>query len=161
MVIGQEGYSVPPEYKNQYDFVVVPSLINNNGYGRKVFTDMLYCLKVGGFAVFATKLNYTKQDIYDGEIKQLASEGYWNFTAEHEFFRYDMLCEGMGKFSTKLVKVLAYQKQDYETKFAEIAAKEEAARLEKEKEKEKAAKAAKSKKEKKPKEGEEEEEEKE
>lgn len=109
---------------------------------------MLYCLKVGGFAVFATKLNYTKQDIYDGEIKQLASEGYWNFTAEHEFFRYDMLCEGMGKFSTKLVKVLAYQKQDYETKFAEIAAKEEAERLEKEKA-EKAKKPDKKKKEKK------------
>ena len=36
-----------------------------------------------------------------------------------------MLCEGMGKFSTKLVKVLAYQKLDYETMFAEKAAKEE------------------------------------
>ena len=44
-----------------------------------------------------------------------------------------MLCEGMGKFSTKLVKVLAYQKRDYETMFAEQAAAEEAARLEKEK----------------------------
>ena len=32
-----------------------------------------------------------------------------------------MLCEGMGKFSTKLVKVLAYQKRDYET--AEIEKK--------------------------------------
>ena len=39
-----------------------------------------------------------------------------------------MLCEGMGKFSTKLVKVLAYQKNDYETLFAEQAAAAEAAR---------------------------------
>jgi hypothetical protein len=80
---------------------------------------MLYCLKIGGFAVFATKLNYFKQDIYDSDIKKMTEEGYWNFTAEHQFFRYDMLCEGMGKFSTKLVKVLAYQKNDYETLFAE------------------------------------------
>ena len=43
-----------------------------------------------------------------------------------------MLCEGMGKFSTKLVKVLAYQKRDYETMFAEKAAKEEEERLAKE-----------------------------
>ena len=42
-----------------------------------------------------------------------------------------MLCEGMGKFSTKLVKVLAYQKNDYETLFAERA-KEEEERLAKE-----------------------------
>ena len=60
MVVGQPDYEILPEYKDQFDFVVVPSLINNNGYDRKVFTDMLYCLKVGGFAVFATKLNYFK-----------------------------------------------------------------------------------------------------
>lgn len=80
---------------------------------------MLKPLKIGGFAVFATKLNYFKQDIYDEEIKKMTAEGYWNFTAEHQFFRYDMLCEGMGKFSTKLVKVLAYQKNDYESIFQE------------------------------------------
>ncbi len=44
-------------------------MINNNGFDIKVFKDMLYCLKVGGFAVFATKLNYFKQDIYANEIK--------------------------------------------------------------------------------------------
>jgi len=36
-----------------------------------------------------------------------------------------MLADKMGKFSTKLVKIIAYQKNDYETKFAadaEIAA---------------------------------------
>jgi len=46
-------------------------MINNNGYDSKVFKDMLYCLKIGGFAVFATKLNYFKQDIYDKEIKEM------------------------------------------------------------------------------------------
>ena len=108
MVVGQQGYEISPEYKDQFDFIVVPSLVNNNGYDRKVFMDMLYCLKVRGYAVFATKLNYFKQDIYENEIKSLSEEGYWEFTSEHEFYRYDMLCEGMGKFSTKLVKVLAY-----------------------------------------------------
>jgi len=48
----------------------------------------------------------------------MVTEGYWNFTAEHSFYRYDMLADKMGKFSTKLVKILAYQKNDYDTKFA-------------------------------------------
>ena len=60
MVVGQADYEINPEYKDQYDFVVVPSMINNNGFDLKVFKDMLYCLKIGGFAVFATKMNYFK-----------------------------------------------------------------------------------------------------
>lgn len=115
MVVGQADHEIDERFKGQYDFVVVPSMINNNGFDIKVFKDMLYCLKIGGFAVFATKLNYFKQDIYQKEIDQLREEGWWNFTSDHQFYRYDMLCEGMGKFSTKLVKVLAYQKCDYET----------------------------------------------
>ena len=61
-----------------------------------------------------------------------------------------MLCEGLGKFSTKLVKVLAYQKRDYEAMFAEQAAKAEEERLAKEAaDKKKAAPKKKEKKEKK------------
>lgn len=108
MVVGQPDYEIDESYNEQFDFVVVPSMINNNGYDKKVFLDMLKPLKIGGFAVFATKLDQLKQDIYSDIIKHMTSEGYWNFTAEHQFFRYDMLCEGMGKFSTKLVKVLVY-----------------------------------------------------
>ena len=65
-----------------------------------------------------------------------------------------MLTDKMGKFSTKLVKILAYQKNDYETQFAEDAAAETAAKAgeagkaaaakkkKKQEEDEKAAKAA-------------------
>ena len=76
----------------------------------------------------------------------MTEEGYWNFTAEHQFFRYDMLCEGMGKFSTKLVKVLAYQKRDYETMFAEKARIEEEKRAAEEAERKKKEKAELAKK---------------
>ena len=41
-----------------------------------------------------------------------------------------MLADKMGKFSTKLVKILAYQKNDYEAKFA-ADAENEAAQKEK------------------------------
>lgn len=60
MVVGQPDYEIDAAYHEQYDFVVVPSLVNNNGYDKKVFLDMLKPLKIGGFVVFATKLNYFK-----------------------------------------------------------------------------------------------------
>ena len=47
----------------------------------KVFKDMLKCLRIGGFAIFATKLNYLNQDIYESEINELQDGGYWKFTA--------------------------------------------------------------------------------
>ena len=38
---------------------------------------------------------------------------HWKFVTEHTFFRYDKLCKGQGKFSTRMVKVLVYQKTDH------------------------------------------------
>jgi len=38
---------------------------------------------------------------------------YWKFITEHTFYRYDKLCNGVGKFSNKMVKIVAYQKTDH------------------------------------------------
>lgn len=32
---------------------------------------------------------------------------------QHKFYRYDKLCNGSGKFSHKMVKIVAYQKADH------------------------------------------------
>ena len=39
-------------------------MINNNDYTQKVFLDLVSCVKLGGFVVFATKLNYVGEDQY-------------------------------------------------------------------------------------------------
>merc|ERR1711918_137781 len=39
--------------------------------------------------------------------------GHWKFVTDHTFYRYDKLCGGQGKFSNKLVKVVAYQRTDH------------------------------------------------
>lgn len=89
-------------------------MINNGGFDIKVFHDILKCLRIGGFAIFATKLNYLNQDIYEQEINSLKDDGYWRFTAQHVFFRYDKLCGNMGQFSNKKVKIVSYEKtKDY------------------------------------------------
>ena len=135
-VFGQSQNQIPEQHIGKYDFITVNSMINNNDYDEVVFTQILDCLKIGGFAIFATKLNYHNQNQYEQEIKKLEEDGYWKFTAEHTFYRYDKLCEKVGKFSTKLVKILAYQKNDYEQWLADKEReKQEALRLAEEKKK--------------------------
>ena len=80
----------------------------------------------------------------------LSEQGFWRYTGEHQFYRYDKLCGNIGQFSNKEVKILAYQKiQDYEDPEIKLAqqraAEEERKRKEAEKE---AAEAAKAKEEK-------------
>lgn len=57
-VFGDDEYLVDPKYQEKFDFVISATMINNDGYTFKVFTDMLQCLKLGGFLIFATKLNF-------------------------------------------------------------------------------------------------------
>ena len=109
-VIGNKDVEIPAEFEEAFEFVICPSMINNGGFDIKVFTQMLQCLRVGGFAIFATKLDTHKQDIYEPVVKELTENGYWAFTAQHSFYRYDKLCGSMGQFSNKLVKVISFQK---------------------------------------------------
>ena len=37
-------------------------MINNNDLDTKIFEDVVSCLKIGGFAIFATKLDYSGDD---------------------------------------------------------------------------------------------------
>ena len=62
MLFGWPEFEVPDEHLDQYDFVISPTMINNNDLDEKVFLDLLSCLKLGGFVIFATKLDYFKED---------------------------------------------------------------------------------------------------
>ena len=83
LVFGQQGVDIPSAYDGAFEYVIVPSMINNGGFDKKVFVDILNCLRIGGFAIFATKLNYFNKDIYDEDIKRLSAEGFWRYTGEH------------------------------------------------------------------------------
>ena len=89
-------------------------MINNDGFDQEVFKHLLSCLKLGGFVIFATKLNFSGEDQYENEIKELSRQEYWTYTAQHSFYRYDKNADGSGKFSNKMVKIFAYQKTDHE-----------------------------------------------
>ena len=63
---------------------------------------------MGGFIIFATKLNLHGENQYADNINMLANQQHWKFVTDHTFYRYDKLCDGKGKFSNKKVKVLVY-----------------------------------------------------
>ena len=63
---------------NVYDFVICNSLINNIiDFQDVIFQQLHDCLKTGGYAVFATKLDLQGENLYEKEIKQLEETGYW------------------------------------------------------------------------------------
>jgi len=60
VIFGQKGLDIPQHHLGAYDFVIAPSLINNNDLDRTIFENLISCCKIGGFIIFATKLNYFK-----------------------------------------------------------------------------------------------------
>lgn len=112
---GEQNVPIPESYKGKQDFVVCHSMINNIlDSSNIIFHQMIDCLRVGGYAVFATKIDLNGNNLYEQEIKELEKTGYWKFTTDYNFFRYDKLCgESMGQFSKKKVLYLVYQKIDH------------------------------------------------
>lgn len=97
----------------KYDVVISASMINNDGWEQEAFSNLLKYVKMGGFIIFTTKLNLNQENQYHEEIEKLSTEMHWKFVTDHTFYRYDKLCGGQGKFSNKLVKVVAYQRTDH------------------------------------------------
>lgn len=111
VVFGQE--EAPPDHTGKYDVVISASMINNDGWDARAFQKLLTYVKMGGFVIFTTKLDLNQENQYAADIDQLSGEQHWKFVTEHTFYRYDKLCGGQGKFSNKLVKIVAYQKTDH------------------------------------------------
>lgn len=59
---GQKDSDIPEQYLEKFDFVISATMINNDGFDKKVFIDLLSCLKMGGFLIFATKLNISQEN---------------------------------------------------------------------------------------------------
>lgn len=126
-----------PSHDGKYDFVISATMLNNDGWNEDVFLQCLRYLKMGGFVIFTTKLNLHNENQYLEDISKISDGHYWKFVTEHTFYRYDKLCDGKGKFSNKMVKVMAYQKTDNSVWEAEQAViKAEAEKLAKKKKEE-------------------------
>ena len=56
---------------------------------------------MGGFIIFATKLDQNNINEYESQISTLETQQHWKFVTDHVFFRYDKQFGGQGNFSNK------------------------------------------------------------
>lgn len=100
----------PRELHNRFEAITASGILAENHLDNKVFEEMLLSLKVGGFAIFATRTMYLTQYGYGPRIKELEEEGRWKFVKEITFDRYDKIGEAVGRFSKVEAKAFVYQK---------------------------------------------------
>ena len=90
------------------------SILNNVlDNSELIFKQIIDCLKVGGYAIFASKIRIDGQNLHENEIKELEKKGLWKFKTDYQFYKYDKVFgAAIGKFSTKKVLYLVYEKVD-------------------------------------------------
>jgi len=74
VMFGEDYTVIPEQCLEKFDFVISASMINNDGFDEKVFMHLLKCLKMGGFVIFATKLNFHQENQYEGHIQKMIDE---------------------------------------------------------------------------------------
>ena len=88
----------PPKFHNAFDVVTASGILAEGHLDNKVFDEMIISLKVGGYAVFATRTMYLGEYGYSQKMKELEEEGMWKYIKEITFDRYDRLEETIGRF---------------------------------------------------------------
>ena len=100
----------PKEYHNRFDAITAAGILAEGHLDNNVFEEMLLALKVGGYAVFATRTMYLEQYSYGTKIKELEEAARWKLIKEITFTRYDQIEEAVGRFSKVEIKGFVYQK---------------------------------------------------
>lgn len=101
----------PIKHHNAYDAITASGILAEGHLDVNIFEEMLLALKVGGYAIFATRTEYLALYGYGDKIKSLEDEGRMVFNKELTFDRYDQLPgEGFGRFKKVEAKCFAYQK---------------------------------------------------
>lgn len=81
----------PSKHHDAYDAITAAGILAEGHLDEKVFDEMLLALKVGGYAIFATRTMYLTMYGYEEKIRNLEKEGRWVLVKEVTFERYDQL----------------------------------------------------------------------
>jgi predicted TPR repeat methyltransferase len=100
----------PVELHNRFDAITASGILAEGHLDNKVFDEMIMALKVGGYAIFATRTMYLTKYNYIEKMTELEETGKWRKVHEITFDRYDQLEEAVGRFSKVEAKAFAYQK---------------------------------------------------
>jgi len=92
-----------------YDFITASGILADNHLDSSVFEEMLLSLKVGGIAVFTTRVEYLTKLGYGPYIEKLENEGKWKFVKKDVFYKYDKhQDQEVGRFAKTEVTIFAY-----------------------------------------------------
>ena len=100
----------PAKFHNRFDAITASGILAEGHLDNKVFDEMLLSLKVGGYAIFATRTMYLTDYDYANKIQELITLGKWKLIKEITFDRYDQLEVEVGRFKKVEVKAFAFQK---------------------------------------------------
>lgn len=100
----------PQQFYDRFDVVTASGILAEGHLDNKVFDEMLLSLKVGGYAIFATRTMYLTKYNYVEKIEELEATGKWQKVDEWTFDRYDQLEQQIGRFSKVEAKAFAYKK---------------------------------------------------
>lgn len=81
--------SFPEKFHGKFDVITASGILAEGHLDNSVFEEMLIALKVGGFAVFATRTMYLTQYNYIEKMTELETSKRWKLVKEVTFDRYD------------------------------------------------------------------------
>lgn len=112
--LGRGDYldTFPKELRNRFHFVTAAGLVNSNHLDKSIFEQMLIALKKDGYLIFSARFSYLGDFWYADQLAELEKQGRIKAVKSEEFFKYDKLNLGVGKFSKTPVKIQVYKKTE-------------------------------------------------
>lgn len=99
----------PSRLKNRFDVVTCAGVVNNNHMDYKLFEEMVMAAKKGGLLVFAARYSFMGSYWYESVLEKMEEENRIKLVATEEFFKYDKLTAGVGRFSKTPCRAYVYK----------------------------------------------------
>jgi hypothetical protein len=75
----------------------------------RLFEDMVMASKKGGLLVFAARFSYMGAYWYEKVIERMQNDNRIKLLATEQFFKYDQLTEGVGRFGKTPCRVYVFK----------------------------------------------------
>lgn len=100
-----------PDYIGVFDYVLASGLLAEGHATNEVFDEMIMALKVGGFAVFTSRVEYLSSLHYQEGMDERVANGKWELVDEEEYEKYSNAKDSpVGRFKPTISKVFTYRK---------------------------------------------------
>jgi predicted TPR repeat methyltransferase len=108
----------PEKYKeeqsdllNRFDFITASGLLAEGHATCKVFDEMLASLKVGGYAIFTSRIEYLESLNYQEGMDERVKDGQWELVSKTAYEKYSKAKDNpVGRFKPVMSEVFVFKK---------------------------------------------------